>query len=78
MSCAPCGGLPQVNIVGVREAGGQPDPEVLASAATKLRVLLGTRSKRVARYEPMPGVIAVHQRLPIGDVGYDLLLRGFK
>lgn len=29
---------------------------------------------RVARGEPMPGVIAVHQRLPIGYVVDDLLL----
>lgn len=30
--------------------------------------------ERVARGESMPGVIAVHQRLPIGDVVDDLLL----
>ncbi len=76
--------LPEVNILGVREAGrgGQPDPEVLAWAAAEGRVLLThdvttmTRHAldRVARGEPMPGVIAVHQRLPIGDVVDDLLL----
>lgn len=76
--------LPEVDIVGVREArrGGQPDPEVLAWAAEEGRVLLThdvttmTRHAldRVARGEPMPGVIAVHQRLPIGDVVDDLLL----
>jgi len=34
--------LPEVNILGVREAGrgGQPDPEVLAWAAAEARVLL--------------------------------------
>jgi len=34
--------LPEVNIVGVREAGrgGRPDPEVLAWAAAEARVLL--------------------------------------
>jgi hypothetical protein len=76
--------LPEVNIVGVREAGrgGHPDPEVLAWAAAEARVLLThdvttmTRHalERVARGEPMPGVIAVHQRLPIGHVVDDLLL----
>lgn len=75
---------PDVNIVGVREAGhgGQPDPEVLAWAAAEARVLLThdvttmTRHalERVVRREPMPGVIAVHQRLPIGDVLDDLRL----
>lgn len=76
--------LPEVNIVGVREGGrgGQSDPEVLAWAAEEARVLLThdvttmTRHalERVARGEPMPGVIAVHQRLSIGDVLDDLLL----
>lgn len=76
--------LPEVNIVGVREAGrgGKPDPEVLAWAAAEARVVLThdvttmTRHalERVARGEPMPGVIAVHQRLPIGEVVDDLLL----
>ena len=79
-------GLPDVNIVGVREAGhgGHPDPDVLAWAAEEDRVLLThdvttmTRHAldRVARGEPMPGLIAVHQRLPIGSVVDDLLLVG--
>jgi hypothetical protein len=76
--------LPAVNHSRVREAGrgGQPDPEVLAWAAAEGRVLLThdvttmTRHAldRVARGEPMPGVIAAHQRLPVGDVVDDLLL----
>ena len=70
--------LPEVSIVGVREAGrgGQPDPEILTWAAAEARVTTMTRHalESVARGEPMPGVIAVHQRLPIGDVIDDLLL----
>lgn len=76
--------LPDVNIVGVRDAGrgGRPDPDVLAWAAEEGRVLLThdvttmTRHalERVARGEPMPGLIAVHQRLSIGSVVDDLLL----
>lgn len=67
--------LPEMNIVGVREAGhgGQPDPEIVIWAAAEARILLThdvttmTRHalERVARGEPMPGVIAVHQRLRI-------------
>jgi Domain of unknown function (DUF5615) len=70
--------LPDVSIVGVREAGhaGRADPEVLAWAAEEDRVLLThdvttmTRHalERIARGESMPGVIAAHQRLPIGAV----------
>jgi hypothetical protein len=76
--------LPDVSIVGVREAGhaGRADPEVLAWAAEEDRVLLThdvttmTRHalERVARGQYMPGVIAVHQRLPIGTVVDDLVL----
>mgnify|MGYP000007275143 CR=1 FL=1 len=76
--------LPDVSILGVREAGraGRADPEVLAWAADEDRVLL-TRDvttmtrhalDRIARGESMPGVIAVHQRLPIGSVVDDLVL----
>jgi len=74
--------LPSVDVVGVRDAGhsGRPDPEILAWAAVEMRVLLThdvttmTRHARdrVARGEVMPGVIAVHQRLPIGEVLNDL------
>jgi len=76
--------LPDVNILGVREAGhgGRADPQVLAWAAVEDRVLLThdvttmTRHalERIARGDPMPGVIAVHQRLPIGSVVDDLVL----
>lgn len=76
--------LPDVNIVGVREAGhgGCTDPDILAWAAEEGRVLLthdvttviGHALERIARGEAMPGVIAVHQRLPIGSVVDDLLL----
>lgn len=61
--------LPEVNMLGVREAGrgGQPDPEVLAWGAAEARVLLTHdvttmirhALDRVARGEPMPGVIAL-------------------
>ncbi len=76
--------LPDVNILGVREAGhgGRADPQVLAWAAVEGRVLLThdvttmTRHalERIARGDPMLGVIAVHQRLPIGSVVDDLVL----
>ena len=76
--------LPDLDIVGVREAGhgGWADPDVLTWAAEEGRVLLthdvttmtGHALERVARGEAMPGVIAVHQRLPIGSVVDDLLL----
>lgn len=76
--------LLDVSILGVREAGhaGRPDPEVLAWAAEEDRVLLThdvttmTRHalERIARGQSMPGVIAVHQRLPIGAVVDDLVL----
>jgi len=65
--------LPDLNILSVREAGhgGRADPEVLAWAAEEDRVLLThdvttmTRHalERIARGEPVPGVIAVHQRI---------------
>ena len=68
----------------VREAGlgGCADPEVLAWAAEEDRVLLThdvttmTRHalERIARGAHMPGVVAVHQRLPIGNVLDDLVL----
>ena len=76
--------LPDVNLLGVREAGhgGRADPEVLAWAAEQDRVLLThdvttmTRHalERIARCAHTPGVIAVHQRLPIGSVVDDLVL----
>jgi hypothetical protein len=76
--------LPDLNILGVREAGhaGNADPEVLAWTAEEDRVLLThdvttmTRHalQRIARGQSMPGVIAVHQRLPISSVVDDLVL----
>jgi predicted nuclease of predicted toxin-antitoxin system len=61
---------------------GADDPTVLEWAAREGRVLLThdvrtmTRFayERVARGEPMPGVIEVLTRAPIGDVLNDLLL----
>jgi hypothetical protein len=76
--------LPDVSILGVREAGhgGRVDPQVLAWAAEEDRVLLthdvttmtGHALERIARGDSMPGLIAVHQRLPIGSVVDDLVL----
>ena len=76
--------LPNVDVLTVREAGhgGCADPEVLAWAAEEDRVLLThdvttmTRHalERIARGAHMPGVVAVHQRLPIGNVLDDLVL----
>ena len=76
--------LPSVDVLTVREAGhgGCADPEVLAWAAEEDRVLLThdvttmTRHalERIARGAHMPGVVAVHQRLPIGNVLDDLVL----
>ena len=76
--------IPNVDVLTAREAGlgGCADPEVLAWAAEEDRVLLThdvtamTRHalERIARGQYMPGVIAVHQRLPIGAVVDDLVL----
>lgn len=72
--------LPDVNVLGVQEAGhgGRADPQILAWAAEEDRLLTHdvttmTRHalERIARGDSMPGLIAVHQRLPIGSVVED-------
>jgi hypothetical protein len=81
---ALCRRLLGVDIARVQDAGlgGADDPTVLAWAASEERVLLthdvSTMTRhaldRVGLGQPMPGVIAVHQRLPIARVIDDLVL----
>jgi predicted nuclease of predicted toxin-antitoxin system len=76
--------LPEVDVARVRDAGlsGASDEAVLAWAAETSRVILthdvSTMTKhaieRTRLHQPMPGVIAVHQRLAIRDVVEDLVL----
>jgi predicted nuclease of predicted toxin-antitoxin system len=76
--------LPEVDVVRIQDVGlgGADDPAILAWAAREARVLLthdvSTMShhalERVRGGDPMPGVIAVHQRLGIGSVVEDLVL----
>jgi len=76
--------LPEVDVVRIQDVGlsGAEDPAILAWAAREARVLLthdvSTMTHhaldRVRVGHPMPGVIAVHQRLGIGSVVEDLVL----
>jgi predicted nuclease of predicted toxin-antitoxin system len=76
--------IPGLDARTVADAGlaGADDPTVLEWAAREGRVLLThdvrtmTRFayERVARGEPMPGVIEVRARSPIGEVLDDLML----
>jgi len=76
--------LPSIDLVRVQDAGlgGADDATVLAWAADERRVLLthdvstmpGHALERIGHGEPMPGVIIVHQRLPLGGVIDDLLV----
>jgi predicted nuclease of predicted toxin-antitoxin system len=76
--------LPTIDLVRVQDAGlgGADDPTVLAWATEEGRVLLthdvSTMPRhaleRVAQGQPMPGIIAVHQRLALGGVISDLLM----
>jgi predicted nuclease of predicted toxin-antitoxin system len=76
--------VPTLDARTVFDAGlkGADDPTVLAWAAQEGRVLLThdvhtmTRFayERVARGEPMPGVIEVRARAPMGEILDDLLL----
>src|SRR5262245_62765330 len=75
---------PGFDVRTVQSAGlvGADDPTVLEWAACEGRILLThdvrtmTRFayERVVRSEPMPGVIEVRSRAPIGEVVEDLLL----
>lgn len=74
---------PELDILRVQDAGllGANDPKVLAWAADAGRVLLthdintlpGFAYDRVLAGHPMPGVFAIRQSLPIGNVIEDLL-----
>jgi hypothetical protein len=76
--------LPDLDIVRVRDAGldQTPDPDLLAWAAAEGRVLLTHDRKtlirfanqRVARGEPMPGVIEVPRMCPVGRAIDDLVV----
>ena len=73
---------PGVDLVTVQEAGldGADDPTILSWAATENRVVLthdvNTMTAhayvRLVEGEPMPGLIVVPDRLPIGDAIRDL------
>jgi hypothetical protein len=72
------------DLVRVQDLGlrGSPDQEVLARAALEGRIvlahdratLIARAYERITRGQPMPGVIAVPQSLPLGHVIQDLLL----
>jgi predicted nuclease of predicted toxin-antitoxin system len=76
--------LPQADLVRVQDLGlrGATDDTVLARAASEGRVvlthdvatLIAYAHERVRAGQPMPGVIAVSQSLPVGQVIEDLLL----
>lgn len=76
--------LPSIDLVTVTEAGlaGADDPTVLAWAAEAGRVLLSHdlatmadfAHERVAAGQPMPGVFAIKDTLPLGVVIEDLVL----
>lgn len=75
---------PEADILRVQdtEVYQAPDPEVLQWAAQENRILLthdietmpGFANERVAAGLPMPGVFAIRDKLPIGQVINDLLL----
>lgn len=76
--------LPKLNLVMAQEAemAGQEDPYVLQWAASEGRVLLTQDAQtmpqfayeRVAKSEPMPGVIVVPQKMAIGEAIEELVL----
>jgi hypothetical protein len=76
--------MPEVDVIRVQDAGlsGAQDAAILAWAADAGRILLthdvSTMTRhaldRVRMEQPMPGVIAVHQRAGIGGVLEDLIL----
>jgi predicted nuclease of predicted toxin-antitoxin system len=76
--------IPEVDVLRVQAAGlsGAHDSEILAWAANDGRIVLthdvSTMTRhaldRVRLEQPMPGVIAVHQRAGIGEVLDDLVL----
>ncbi len=76
--------LPSVNLVRVQDVGlsGAADPQVLAWAAQENRVLLthdvstmtAHAKIRVSGGQPMPGVFAIPQDVPIGIVIDELIL----
>ena len=75
---------PDLDIVRVQDIdlSGQPDAAILAWAATENRVVLThdvstMTAQAIARVQtglPMPGLFAVNQSLPIGQVIDDVLL----
>ncbi|HZS45317.1 MAG TPA: DUF5615 family PIN-like protein [Blastocatellia bacterium] len=78
------GRLPDLDHVIAQQAGltGTEDPELLEWAAGQNRVLVTHDIQTIPKFaydriksgEPMPGVIAVPKRLPIGDVVTELLI----
>ena len=76
--------VPEVDVVRVQDEGlsGADDRTILAWAANVGRVLLTHDVSTMTRHaldrvrlgQPMPGVIAIHQRVAIGSVIEDLVL----
>jgi hypothetical protein len=76
--------MPDLDIVSVRQVGfaTTPDPQLLAWAARVGRVLIthdrntlvGYAYARVARGEPMPGVIEIARDCPVGRAIQDLVV----
>ncbi len=76
--------LPRVDCVIAQTVGlnGHTDPEILAWAAEKHRILVTHDIKTIPKYAyervkaglPMPGVVAVPDTLPIGKAVEDLAL----
>ena len=75
---------PAIDIVRVQDVGlaGTDDPVILEWAAQQARVLVTHDASTMTRYaydrvaaqQPMPGVIEVNSRAPLGEVIDDLLL----
>ena len=76
--------IPEVDVIRVQDAGlsGVHDPAILAWAADAGRILLTHDVSTMTRHaldrvrldQPMPGVIAVHQRAGVGGTLEDLIL----
>ncbi len=76
--------LPELDLVRVQDVGlaSEDDPTILEWAAQEGRVLLTHDVATITRYayerledgKPMPGVVEVHARVPLGPAIDDLLL----
>lgn len=81
------GQAPELNLLRVQDAGlaQAEDPQVLEWAAREHRVLLTHDANTIPRFafdrvragKPMPGVVEIATRLPIGQVVEDILILAF-